>query len=113
MKMTSKMKMTSNMKTNKDELKNEDVPKNCPQPKNNFAPPPPSPFTILPDFFLRPLTLTATTQMMLNRKCYQVSKPEIEFHMMDIMYAALHMRAHTKKTTFSCKDDKGESLHVY
>ena len=41
------------------------------------------------------VTEKATPQMMLNRKCYQVSKPEIEFHMIDIMYAALHMRAHT------------------
>ena len=35
------------------------------------------------------------------------SKPEMEFHMIDITYAAMHMRAQTKKTTFSCKDDCG------
>ena len=29
----------------------------------------------------------------------------MEFHMINIAYAALHMRAQTKKTTFSCKDD--------
>ena len=60
-----------------------------------FCPPPFPPITILPELFWRPLILTATPQMMLSRKCYQVSKPEIEFHMMNIMYAALHMRAHT------------------
>ena len=29
----------------------------------------------------------------------------MEFHMINITYAALHMRAETEKTTFSCKDD--------
>ena len=28
--------------------------------------------------------------------------------MIDIIYAALPMGAQTKKTTFSCKDDKGK-----
>ena len=28
----------------------------------------------------------------------------MEFHMINITYAALHMRAQTEKTTFSCKD---------
>ena len=32
--------------------------------------------------------------------------------MIDIIYAALHMRVQTEKTTFSCKDDEGKSLHV-
>ena len=45
--------------------------------------------------------------------CYQVSKPEIEFHMIDIIYAALPICAQTGKATFSCKDDYGKSLHVY
>ena len=45
--------------------------------------------------------------------CYQVSKPEMEFHMIVIIYMALPMHAQTEKTTFSCKDDKGKSLHVY
>ena len=31
----------------------------------------------------------------------------MKFHMIDITYVALHMRAQTKKTTFSCKDDCG------
>ena len=44
--------------------------------------------------------MTATPQMMLSRKCYQVSKPEIEFHIMNIMYAALHMRAYRKDDIF-------------
>ena len=29
----------------------------------------------------------------------------MEFHMINMMYAALPMLAQTKKTTFSCKDD--------
>ena len=29
----------------------------------------------------------------------------MEFHMINITYAALHMRAQTEKTKFSCKDD--------
>ena len=32
-------------------------------------------------------------------------KPEMEFHMINMMYAALPMRAQTEKTTFSCNDD--------
>ena len=34
-----------------------------------------------------------------------MSKPEMEFHMIHIMYVALPMRAQTEKTIFSCKDD--------
>ena len=30
----------------------------------------------------------------------------MEFHIINIIYAALHMRAQTEKTTFSCKDDQ-------
>ena len=33
--------------------------------------------------------------------------------MIDIMYVVLPMRAQTEKTTASCKDDSGKSLHVY
>ena len=42
---------------------------------------------------------------MSNRICYQVLKPEMEFHMINITYAAMHVRAETEKTTFPCKDD--------
>ena len=37
----------------------------------------------------------------------QASKPEMEFHMKNMMYPALPMPMHaqTEKTTFSCKDD--------
>ena len=86
------------MKTNEDELKNEDVLKNYLPTPQQFCPPPP--ITILPELFWWPLILTATPQMMLSRKCYQVSKPEIEFHIMNIMYAALHMRAYRKDDIF-------------
>ena len=50
-----------------------------------------------------PLTVTATPQLMSNRICYQVSKPEMEFHMMNIIYAKLPMPTQTEKMPFSCK----------
>ena len=50
---------------------------------------------------------------MLNRKYYQVSKPEIDFHIINIIYAALPMHAQIEKTTFSCKDDYCKALHIY
>ena len=49
--------------------------------------------------------MTATPQLMLSRKLYQVSKPEMEFHMINIIYAALPMCAQTVNMTFPCKDD--------
>ena len=55
--------------------------------------------------YFRLLTLTATAQLTLNRKSYQLSKPEIEFHVMKEMYAALRMCACAEKTTFLGKDD--------
>ena len=55
--------------------------------------------------FWWPLTSTATGQLILNRKCYQVFKTEMELHMINIIYAALPMREQTEKTTLSCKDD--------
>ena len=36
-------------------------------------------------------------QLTVNRKCYQVLKPEIEFHMMNEIYAALRMCTHIQK----------------
>ena len=36
----------------------------------------------------------------------------MEFHMIYIAYAALHMRALTEKTTFSCKDDCTLTKHT-
>ena len=32
----------------------------------------------------------------------------MKFHMIDIIYVALPVRAQTEKTTFSCKDDEGK-----
>ena len=49
--------------------------------------------------------MTATPQLMLNQKLYQASKPEMKFHMKNVIYAALSIRAKTEKTSFSCKDD--------
>ena len=51
------------------------------------------------------LTLTAAAQLTLNRKSYQLSKPEIEFHVMEEMYAALCNCTCAEKTTFLGKDD--------
>ena len=63
-------------------------------------------YSILPEKkCLRLLTLTDTAQLTLNRKSYQLSKPEIEFHVMEEMYAALRKCACAEKTTFLGKDD--------
>ena len=51
-------------------------------------------------FFWWLLTVTATPQLMLNRKWYQVSTPEMEFHIINITYAALLLHAQTERTTF-------------
>ena len=70
------MKTTSNMKTTSKKLpKQRRWPKNCPS--------------------------TATGQLILDWKYYQMSKPEMEFNMMNIVYVALRMFAHTEKTTLS------------
>ena len=37
------------------------------------------------------------SQLTVNRKCYQVLKPEIEFHMMNEIYAALRMRTQKRR----------------
>ena len=37
----------------------------------------------------------------------------MEFHMINITYAALHMRAQTEQTTFSCKDDCTLTKHTW
>ena len=51
------------------------------------------------------LTLTAKAQLTSNRKSYQLSKPEIELHVMEEMYAAWRMCTCAEKTTFLGKDD--------
>ena len=56
-------------------------------------------------YSIRLLTLTAMAQLTPNRKSYQLSKPEIEFHVMKEMYAALRMCTYAEKTTFLSKDD--------
>ena len=40
-----------------------------------------------------------------NRKSYQLSKPEIEFHVMEEMYVALRMCTCAEKKTFFGKDN--------
>ena len=37
----------------------------------------------------------------------------MEFHMINITYVALHMRAQTEKSTFSCKDDCTLTKHTW
>ena len=54
---------------------------------------------------LRLLTLTAKAQLTPNRKSYQLSKPEIEFHVMEEMYVALRLCTCEEKTIFLGKDD--------
>ena len=49
---------------------------------------------------------------MLNRKLYQALIPEMEFHMLNIIYAALPMCAQTEKTTFSYKDNCTLTKHT-
>ena len=61
--------------------------------------------------------MTATAQLTPNRKSYQLSKPEIEFQVMEEMYAALCICTCAEKTIFLGKDDKtivelGEELHL-
>ena len=100
MKKTLKIKATSKMKTTS---KIGLPPKSfCPLPLKSYL-----------KFFWWLLTWTAKRQLMSNRICYHVSKPEIDFHMIGIINAALPMQAQTEKTTFSCKDDQGKSWHVY
>ena len=50
--------------------------------------------------------MTATAQLTRNLKSYQLSKPEIEFHVMEEMYVALCICMCAEKTTFLGKDDK-------
>ena len=54
---------------------------------------------------LRLLTLTVPAQLTQNWKSCQLSKPDIEFHVMEEMYAALCMCMCAEKTTFLGKDD--------
>ena len=64
------------------------------------------------------LPTLATAQLTPNQKFYQLSKPEIEFHVMKEMYAALRMCTYAEKTTFLSKDDwsivewEGEELNL-
>ena len=44
-------------------------------------------------------------------KCYQVSKPEMELYMINIVYAALLMCTQTEKTTFS--KTTSAKLYIY
>ena len=53
------------------------------------------------------LTLTVTAQMTPSQKSYRLSKPEIVFHMMEEMYAALCMCTCAEKTTVFGKYDSG------
>ena len=80
------MKATSKMKT----------PQKLAFPSKFFLPPPP-PHKKLPEI----LTLTATRQLMSNGICYQVSKLEMEFHMIDINIRRIaHARINRKDDIF-------------
>ena len=56
--------------------------------------------------------MTTTPQPMSNQICYQVSKPEMEFHMIDIIYAALPMRAQKERRHFHTKKTRA-NLYMY
>ena len=87
---------------NEDKLKDEEYLKkgdgfeNWPAPPILSAPLP-SPWKITWNFSWWLLTVTATPQLMLNRKWYQTSKPEMEFHMINMIHAALPMCAEREK----------------
>ena len=63
-------------------------------------------------FFWWPLTYAATGQLILNRKCYQVFKTEMELHMIDIIYAALPMCEQTEKRHSYAKTTNAK-LYIY
>ena len=49
--------------------------------------------------------MTTAAQLTPKRKSYQLSKPEIEFHMMQEIYAALRMYTCAEQTIHLGKDD--------
>ena len=61
-----------------------------------------------PQIILFLLTLTAIQQLMSNRICYQVFKPDMEFHMIDLIYVALPISALTEKTTLFLQRQLGQ-----
>ena len=100
-----------------DDLKNEDNIKNEEYLKKGDGfencPPLPSPWKITWNFSRWLFTVTAAPRLMLNRKWYQASKPEMEFHMMNMIHAALPMRAQREKTILKCKDDSTLTKHTW
>ena len=76
-------------------------------PTKYFAPPPWEGYIVYITWKIvwQLFTLTATAQLTPNRKSYQLSKQEIEFDVMEEMYAAWHMRQWAEKTTFLDKND--------
>ena len=67
----------------------------------NFFLPPPQLKRILPDISLWPLTSTAMGELILDRKCYQLFKLEMEFNMLNMIYkhcacARIQKRQHLK-----------------
>ena len=85
------LKNEDNLK-NQDDLKNENNLKNE-DDLNKIICPPLREYCLI--FFL----------MTSNQEMYQVFKPEMELHMINIIYAALPISKQIEKTTFSCKDD--------
>ena len=58
--------------------------------------------------------MTATPQLMINRKWYQASEPEMEFHMINMIYAALSMRARLERSIFlTGRDQSFAHTYVY
>ena len=83
------LKYEDNLK-NEDGLKNEDNLKTWPSPQKIFLPPPSPLLKNYLIFFL------ITSHLNSHRKCYQVFKPEMELHMINIIYAALPISENKK-----------------
>ena len=63
-------------------------------------------YSILPEKkCLQLLTMTATAQLTPNRNFYPLSQLEIEFHVIEEMYATLCMCMCAEKTAFLGKDN--------
>ena len=69
-----------------DSINKEDDLKKLPSPQKIICPPP---VKIYLNFFLMTSRSESHTQQMLNQNFYQVSKPEMEFHMINMIYTAL------------------------
>ena len=78
--------------------------KNWSSPSKSFLAPS-TPLKKLPDIFLMTSPHDSQTTTDVKLEMIPVSKPEMKFHMIYIIYTAWPMHAQTEKMSFSCKDD--------